>query len=75
MEEELEGIKAMAKWKAVLARRKTFSGVGTANIGRRVQQRRGLARLLDSISSNLEGVVVIPDGDVQQSNRNEGAFK
>lgn len=65
----------MAKRKAVLVMREASSDVGTANIGGRVRQRLGLAHQVGSISSDPEGVVVLPDDDVYHSEGNQGAFK
>lgn len=45
------------------------------NIGKRVQSRRNFTRLLNSISSTPEAIVVIPDDNVQQSEGNQGATK
>lgn len=65
----------MAKQKAVMAMGESPSDIGAMNVGRHAQQRRSLARMLNSLSFNPEGVVVILDDDVYQFEGNQGAFK
>ena len=56
--------RSMSKRNVVLAMGESSSDVGTLNVGWKIQQRRGLTHLLNSLSSTLEGVVVIPDNDM-----------
>lgn len=64
---------SISKRKVVLATGEASANV--VNIGRRVQSRCNFTRLLNSISSTPEAVVVIPDNDVQQSEGERGAIK
>lgn len=55
----------------VIAKRKVDLAMGEAstgafNIGRRIQSRRNFARVMNSISSTSEAIVVIPNDDIQQ---------
>ena len=69
VEDSKEGIvssvrRAMAKWKVFQAIGEPSPGDGSSQIRRRVMQRRGFARLMSSISSDPDVMVVIPDDDV-----------
>lgn len=67
--------RAMAKQNVVLAMGESSFDVDTLNVGRRIQQRHGLARLLNSLSSTPKRVVAIPDDDMHRSEGNQRVFK
>lgn len=67
--------RAMAKRKAVQAMGESSPECGSSQIGRRIMQRRGFARLIFLIYCDLGGVVVIPNDDMQYSEGYRGASK